>query len=258
MSAPSLAAWQSAFTAYLQHGVGADWLSAQTTVQDIAPELRLGVYRHAYYTRLEESLAHDFPALRAALADDDFGRLMAGYLRAHPSTSPTLRDLGKMLPAWLRAQDKLEHADLAAIEWSVLNAFDAADVPPLDADALVLIAPQEWASLRVCLQPSLSLLVLNSNAADYWQAQRRGDMRVALMPSAGCWLVIARGAEGPFFVNISAAQYAALAGLSRGETVATVCAEMIEVLSPQEISQLIAETLASAVASGWVCKCLDE
>ena len=254
MSAPSLAAWQSAFTAYLQHGVGADWLSAQTTVQDIAPELRLGVYRHAYYTRLEESLAHDFPALRAALANDDFGRLMASYLHAHPSTSPTLRDLGKMLPAWLRAQDKLEHADLAAIEWSVLNAFDAADVPPLDADALALIAPQEWASLRVCLQPSLSLLVLNSNAADYWQAQRRCDVPVALMPSAGAWLVIARGTEGPVFINISEAQYEVMAGLSRGKTVATICSGMFAHVVPKEIPQFVAETVARIVASGWACE----
>ena len=254
MNAPSLVAWQSAFTAYLQHGVGEDWLSAQTTVQDIAPELRLGVYRHAYYPRLEESLAHDFPALRAALADDDFGRLMAGYLRAHPSTSPTLRDLGQMLPAWLRTQGKLEHADLAAIEWTVLNAFDAADVPPLDAGALAQIAPQEWVSLRVRLQPSLTLLALNSNAADYWQAQRSGDAPVALMLSAGGWLVIARGAEGPVYVNISEAQYEIMARLGRGETVATVCSGMLAHVVPKDIPQFVAETFARIVASGWACE----
>lgn len=253
MNSPSLAAWQAAFTGYLQHGTGEDWLSAQTTGQRIAPELRLDVYRHAYYARLQEALAHDFPALLAALGDHDFGRLMADYVRAHPSASPTLRDLGHALPAWLRTQGKAEHADLAAIEWAVLNAFDAADVPLIEADALAQIAPKDWASLRVRLHPSLSLLALDSNAASYWQMQRKGGVQVALAPEARSWLVIARSVEGPALVNITAAQHAVLVAVGRGETVATICAEMTAHLASQEISQLVAETLARAVVSGWVC-----
>ncbi len=253
MSAPTLAAWQEAFTAYLQHGSGEAALSAQITAQHIAAEVRLDVYRNAYYTRLEHVLAHDFSALLAALGDHDFGRLMAGYLRAHPSTSPTLRDLGHALPLWLRAQGKAEHADLAALEWALLNAFDAADAPLLDQAVLAQLAPENWAKLSVRLHPSLTLLALNSNAADFWRARQAGSSQPALVPSAINCLVLVRSGQGPVLINITEIQHAVLACLQRGETVATVCAGLIGYATPQEIPQLVAETLARAVASAWVC-----
>lgn len=253
MNAPILAAWQEAFTAYLQNGSGEAALSAQISAQHIAAEVRLDVYRNAYYMRLEEALAHDFPALLAALGDHDFGRLMADYLRAYPSTSPTLRDLGYALPQWLHTQCKAEHADLAELEWAVLNAFDAADAHLLDPAALAQLAPKDWVTLSVRLHPSLSLLARNSNAADFWQARLSESSQAVLEPSAMSWLVVVRSAQGPVLISITEIQHAVLARLQRGETVATVCAEMIGYALPQEIPQIVAETLAQAVASGWVC-----
>jgi hypothetical protein len=253
MTTPSLAAWQEAFTAYLQHGSGEAALCTQISAQHIAAQVRLDVYRNAYYTRLEEALAHDFPALLAALGDHDFGRLMAEYLRAHPSSSPTLRDLGHALPQWLRAQGKAEHADLAALEWAVLNAFDAADVTLLDQEVLAQVAPEDWATLSVRLHPSLTLLALNSNAADFWRARQMGLSQPMLAPSALNWLVVARSAQGPVLISVTETQHAVLTRLHRGESVATVCAELMSYATEQETPQLVAETLARAVASGWVC-----
>jgi hypothetical protein len=249
----SLAAWQDAFTAYLQDGTGEAGLCARIGARNIAPELRLDVYRNAYYTRLEQALAHDFPVLLALLGDHDFGRWMADYLRAHPSTSPTLRDLGHALPAWLRAKGKAEHADLAGVEWAVLNACDAADAPLLDQAALAQILPAHWASLRVHLHPSLTLLALDSNAAAFWLAQRAPAAHLALAPSAWNWLAVARGAHGPALINLTEAQHAVLAHLQHGENVAAVCAAITGLATPREIPTQVAETLARAAASGWVC-----
>jgi len=253
MTAPNLAAWQATFTDYLQNGSGEAVLSAQITTQHIAAEVRLDVYRNAYYTRLEEALAHDFPALLAALGDHDFGRLMAEYLRVHPSTSPTLRDLGHALPEWLSAQGKAEHADLAVLEWAVLNAFDAADERLLDQESLALLFPEDWATLRIRLHPSLSLLALDSNAVDFWRTWHSESLKSTLVPSATNWLVVVRGAQGPVLINVNETQHAVLERLQREETVATVCVGMTAYATAQEISQLVADTLARAVASGWAC-----
>lgn len=254
MKPPTLAIWQDAFTAYLQNGIGETWLCAQITKQSIAPELRLDVYRNAYYIRLEEALARDFPALRAAIGDHDFGRLMAEYLHSHPSISPTVRDLGHALPRWLRARGKMECADLATIEWAVLNACDAADTRLIDSTALVQLAPEHWATLRVRLHPSLTLLALDSNAAVFWQAQHAATARPLLAPSPTNWLVVVRNSQGAALIKITPAQHAVLMHLSREETLATVCAAMIHHTMPQEISYFVAETLARAAASGWVCE----
>jgi hypothetical protein len=253
MNATTLAAWQEAFTAYLQNGSGEAALSAQISAQHIAAEVRLDVYRNAYYMRLEEALAHDFPALLAALGDHDFGRLMADYLRAYPSTSPTLRDLGYALPQWLHTQGKAEHADLAELEWAVLNAFDAADGRLLDQEKLAQLAPEDWAILSVRLHPSLTLLALNSNAADFWRARKAGSLQPTLASNAINWLAVVRSAQGPVLIGLTEIQHTVLERLHRGETVATVCAGLIGYAKPEEIPQIVAEILARAVASGWVC-----
>jgi len=252
MKAPLLAAIQDAFTAYLQHGAGEAWLSTQISAKDIAPMLRLDVYRHAYYIRLEEALAHDFPALRTAVGDQACGRLLAGYLQAHPSTSPTLRDLGRTLPCWLRDQGMSAHADLASIEWAVLDAFDAADAPPLDPEILVQIPPERWGKLRAHLHPSVTLLQLNSNAVALWQAMRAGTALPTLAEGARNWLAIARGGDGPSLSPLSEAQHAVLSRLARGETIAAVCQGIVDVITPDAVPNFVAETIARAVAGGWI------
>lgn len=252
MKVPLLAAWQDAFTAYLRHGTSEAWLSTQITAQGIDPVLRLDVYRHAYYIRLEEALAHDFPALRTAVGDQACGRLLAGYLHAHPSTSPTLRDLGRALPGWLRSQGMPAHADLASIEWALLDAFDAADAPPLDAEILVQIPPERWGGLRAHLHPSVTLLQLNSNAAALCQAMHAGTALPTLAEGARNWLAIARGGDGPSLSPLSEAQHAVLSRLARGETVAGVCQGIVDVIAPDAVPNLVAQTIACAVASGWI------
>jgi hypothetical protein len=251
MKAPTLAELQDAFTAYLHHGTGAIGLSIQVAVKNIDPMLRLDVYRHAYYIRLEEALAHDFPMLRAALGDHAFGRLMAEYLHAHPSTSPTVRDLGRALPRWLHNQG-MENADLASIEWALLASFDAADVPLLDPEALAQIPPEHWAELRVHLHPSVTLLELNSNAAHFWQAIRAGTATPPLTEGAQNWLAIARGGSGPALTQLTKAEHAVLSRLAHGECFAIICEEMSDSMALNAVPHFVAETVARAVASGWV------
>lgn len=253
MKTPALVTLQNVFADYLRHGNEEAWLSAQISAKDIDPMLRLDVYRHAYYIRLEEALAHDFPALRKSVGDQAFGRLMAGYLQAHPSTSPTLRDIGRTLPCWLRRQEMSAHADLASIEWAVLDAFDAADSSLLNPEALAQIPPDRWVALRAQLHASVTLLELNSNAAAFWQAMHAGTSLPTLAEGAQNWLAIARGRDGPAMSPLSEAQHAVLSRLDRGETVAAVCQGIVDVIAQVAVPNLVAETIARAVASGWVC-----
>ncbi|MHB1676225.1 MAG: HvfC/BufC family peptide modification chaperone [Sulfuriferula sp.] len=253
MKIPALSTLQNAFADFLQHGVGEDWLSTQISTQNIDPIVRLDVYRQAYYIRLEAALAHDFPTLRACVGDQAFGRLMAGYLQAHPSTSPTLRNLGRALPYWLRRQGMSAQADLASIEWAVLDAFDAAEASQLNLAVLAQIPPERWLDLRVQLQASVTLLAHNSNATAFWQAMHAGAPLFILDEGVQNWLAIARGGDGVSLNPLSEAQYAVLSRLSQGETVAAVCQGIADVIAPSAVSNLVAETIARAVASGWVC-----
>lgn len=94
---------------------------------------RVQTYNRMYWYRTLDSLAEDFPGVRAILGERFFPEAEA-YLENHPSTSFTLRHLGRRFPAWLlskgaRRGDSAMRAaaDCAAVEWALCHAFEAAD-----------------------------------------------------------------------------------------------------------------------------------
>jgi len=127
---------------------------------------RLEVYANAYFSRILEALEDDYPALHAALGDDRFHALISDYLIAHPPTRFSLRHAGEGLPSFvadhpaavtLRAGFRWA-ADLARLEWAVVDAFDAADAAHLTREDLALLPPQGWGELRLRLDPSVRIV----------------------------------------------------------------------------------------------------
>jgi len=53
--------------------------------------------------RLLEALQTDYPALHAALGDEDFEQLCFAFIAAFPSTYPNLRWFGANMDAYLKA-----------------------------------------------------------------------------------------------------------------------------------------------------------
>ena len=62
---------------------------------------RLEVYGNAYYARLVECMAAEFPATQHAVGEEAFGGFVLDYLQQFPSTSYTLGDLGAAFPGYL-------------------------------------------------------------------------------------------------------------------------------------------------------------
>src|SRR5277367_1821726 len=75
----------------------------QVTAEFIKPNNRLTsferieIYNRQYWFRLIDSFYDDFPGLRAILGRLKFNKLATEYLTAHPSTSFTMRNLGRHL-----------------------------------------------------------------------------------------------------------------------------------------------------------------
>src|SRR5690606_2409343 len=101
-------------------------------------------YHHAYHARLVECLADDFPCVQAVCGEEVFATLARGYIAAHPSRHPNLNGYGAGFPLWLRRLRRpLVHrallADLAALEWALVDVLHAQAAPVLDATALAAI-----------------------------------------------------------------------------------------------------------------------
>jgi hypothetical protein len=154
----------------------------------LIPAECLELYHRQYWFRLIDSLAEDFPALRRLLGDAVFWEIIEACLLAHPSTSYTLRHLGKHMPEFLGKyplEETLRQraADVAAIEWALMESFEAADAPAP--------TPEQVAGGRFSLQAHVHLLEIRTNAADWiddpstpWVAAPDGPFHAATWRTA--------------------------------------------------------------------------
>lgn len=258
MKSPLLSELQEQFKHYLFSGEldfemrEAQLLPYITVRNNISAELRLEVYRNAYYIRLQEAIAHDFPAVLAVAGDEKFGQLITLYIQDNPSHTPSLRDFGEALPAWLTRQGEVVLADLAFLEWAVVTAFDASDVTPIQSDRLANIDPEHWVSLRLHFHPSFSLLSVECNAKDIWSAVRNKKTLPALHTAKKDHLVIWRAEKGPATQSLDSLDHLVLLLLQKGQSFGQCCLALSEKITLDQVPDVSARILALALNSGWV------
>ena len=168
-----LADRQAQFQAHLTRGT--DGVTAHIIGDHKADSsTRLQVYFQAYRLRLIEVLQNDFEGLHSLLGDEGFSRMVQAYLEKHPSGHPSVRWFGQHLPVFLSSNPEYaQHpvlAEMARFEWAWGLAFDAADRPVPGIDAMAQIAPEDWGSLQVEVQPSVQQLALSYNVPAIFQA----------------------------------------------------------------------------------------
>lgn len=137
---------------------------------------RLQVYGEAYFARLVEVVAGDYPALRAAVGERRFAAWARRYLVRCPSRHPNLNQLGARFPRHVRTVERADDvaAGLARIELAVTKAFDAPAHEPLPASALADVPPSRWQRMRIEVHPSVQLLRVPAAAADRYLAWGTG------------------------------------------------------------------------------------
>jgi hypothetical protein len=136
--------------------LGAPGLEAASLIRGDArasAEERLAIYSFMYDSRLVEALESQFPRLGRLLGAEALADLTAGYVADHPSRRPSLRELGRALPAWLAAQhvDEPALAALAALEWARADIYDLADEPAMTLDAPRAFPPDRFGQLPLKL-----------------------------------------------------------------------------------------------------------
>ncbi|WP_310389992.1 DNA-binding domain-containing protein [Roseateles sp.] len=194
-------------------------------------ERRLAIYHQAYRARLVETLQDSYGHTVTYLGEDWFESEARAYLIAHPSTQPSLRWFGAAFPAWLaeRRPGDPDIAELAALDWALRGAFDAADAPVLTAADLGALPAEAWATLVFALPPSYRRLRLTHNTLAIWQALDQDDVPPAA-EALGHELdvLIWRRGSSPHFRSLGALEAAALDGLAGGQSFAALCETLSE------------------------------
>lgn len=123
---------------------------------------QLEIYREQFWLRHTAALLEDFPGLSRLLGQEDWERVVEGYLERFPPHSWSLHDLGAHMSSYLAAAPPREPAalfqEMAELEWAYVEAFFAAPTTPADFSLFLQGSAEQLAEARLELAPSLRLL----------------------------------------------------------------------------------------------------
>jgi hypothetical protein len=246
----ALAAIQARFHAFVVNGAPASDLVRGTAKADAGT--LLGVYFDAYRLRLIEALGEDFPALRRFLGEDEFDRLARAYLAAHPSRHFSVRWFGRRLPGFLAGTtpyaDRPALAEIAAYEWALGLAIDAADATPVEIADLARIPPERWGNLCLSFHPSLSRLDLRCPVPAYRQAVEKEKPLPPLDPADApvAWIVWRQDILVAFR-SLDAVEAELMDRARDGATFGSLCTRLAEEREPEQ-----AALAAASFLKGWI------
>lgn len=235
-------------------GVAAGDAGAEALIVDdarVGATKRLDIYRNNYRASLTGVLADHFERLHGYLGDEQFDNVAAAYLAAHPSTTRNLRYYGGDLPAFLARHfpDDGELAEIAALDWALRHAFDAADAAPLDA-ARVGALGEGWIEAGLTLHPSARLLAMRHNSAAIWSALSAEEAPpevVRVDPSV--MMLVWRNGLQPQFRSLSPEEGSALVAIADGASFTDLSAATIASLG---------EAAAMEALAVWLCQWLGD
>ncbi len=216
---------------------------------------RLDIYRHAYGVRLIEALDDTYPVLHKVLGDEVFVALGEEFVAAHTSVHRSLRWYGRELAEFLGQcepyADQPIFAELALLEWTLSEVFDAADAEPVQRTALSAVQASAWSGLHFKFHPSLRRLHLHWNTAAVWRAMSHDEAP----PDPLCaehplpWLLWRQNLQN-YFRSMTADEAAALDSALRGENFGEICEALAEWLPDEEIPLRAASLLGLWADSG--------
>jgi hypothetical protein len=171
-------------------------------------DILFGVYRHAYGSRLAESMRNDHDLLHSYLGDEMFDAMAKDYISANPSRHPNIRWFSRALPQFLKSTEPYSNypilSDLCALEKAINDAFDAEDAPVTGLADMTGFAPETWGALKFEPPPSALRLDVTTNASPIWLALKNDQPPPdAAILEEPCHLLIWRQDVMPMFRELA-------------------------------------------------------
>jgi hypothetical protein len=220
----------------------------------LGPEERINIYAHMYYARLHEVLREDFPRVAAILGCAGFGAVTRSYLACHPSTHPSLRHLGRHFAAFLDTRPEVASlpflGDLARLEWTREDVFDALDAEPLRLEYLQSLSADEWPDLRFQLIPAFQVLQSDWPVHELWAAAGEETLDRGCARREKTALRVWRDGFAVYHAKMDAPEQVALAGVRASEPFAVICAALESLVPAVEAASAMGSLLLRWIADG--------
>lgn len=217
-------------------------------------EERIDIYAQMYYARLVEVIEGDFPRVASILGCERIHDVVSAYLARYPSTSPSLRHLGRFFPAFLRDYAATANlpflSDVATLEWARLDVFDATDAEPLRIEHLQTIAPDAWPTLKLQVIPAFQLMQSVWPVHEIWKVTEENTLNPKDIAPAETVLRVWRREFMVYHTKIDNVEQLALASIIAGEPFASVCAALEAQMSEEEAASTIGSLLLRWIEDG--------
>jgi hypothetical protein len=219
------------------------------------PLSRLEIYRHAYHARLIECLVDDYPAVAATLGEAAFEDLCRKYIALYPSTGPNLNAFGARMAQLCRSEAAEQPeigafvADLAALEWAIVEVIHEGSTDPLTMTSLAAIPVERWADARLVATPAFRLLRSAYPVNAYFQAFREGQGPAVPAPETSA-VAVYRSGPTIWRMNLSEAGFDLLHALTTGRSLGASLEEASTAFSG--VDEAVAAGRVSAWFRDWV------
>jgi Putative DNA-binding domain len=123
---------------------------------------RYNVYRNNVTVSLIDALSAIYPAVERITGVEFFRAMARFHVRTTPPKSPLLFEYGRDFPAFIEGYEHAQHmpwlADTARIERAWLDAYHAADAPPLSPHALAAVPSDRLGDLLLTAHPAARIV----------------------------------------------------------------------------------------------------
>lgn len=205
----------------------------------------LDVYQNNYRAQLVSCLEDAFPNVRKWTGDEIFHNAVISHIDSHPPHAWTLDAYPDGFHQTLAAlfPNNPDLQELAWIEWSLSEAFVAADAEPVALDALATV---DWDTAHLTLTPSLRTRVMTTNAESLWSALwEQKPVPDGAMLGVPSGLIIWRRGFTSRLKSVDALEVEALSQLERHGSFNTLCEWLVGRLGETEGLTTAGELLAN-------------
>lgn len=166
---------------------------------DLREQKRLDIYRNNVFSNYRSALEAVYPAILSLVGTDYFRQAAHRYIQRYPSASGDIHHYGReffeLLASLPGAADLAYLPDVARLEWSIHEAFHAANHEALNLSRLQGIPPEDYPHLRFLLNSAAILLRSDFPIRRIWQVNLpdyQGDQHVDLGEGGETLLVMRR------------------------------------------------------------------
>lgn len=186
-------------------------------------ERRYAVYRNNVAMSLKGALGDIFPVTRQVAGPRFFDAMALEFLAGNPPRSPILAEYGRDFPDFVAgfapARKLFFLPDVARLERAWLDAYHAADCPPLASETLLSRDPEALMATRLSPHPAARLLELGSAAASIFLKTKAGESLKGLDPSPAETVLIVRPHYDVAVHRITTGDAAFVKALFEGEAI---------------------------------------